>query len=99
MDKKDKLLFSETDICNLFIAQALKTSGWDPMTQIRREVTLTPGPVIVRGNASSRNQKKKNLQITSYPSSPRFPSPSSRPRVMRLASATDFNRGWTMPAS
>ena len=31
------------------------------MRQIRREVTLTPGPVIVRGNMSSRNKKKKKF--------------------------------------
>jgi len=31
------------------------------MRQIRREVTLTPGPVIVRGNLSSRNKKKKKF--------------------------------------
>ncbi|WP_461510090.1 EcoAI/FtnUII family type I restriction enzme subunit R [Rhizobium leguminosarum] len=61
MDKKDKLQLSETDICDLFITPALKTQQWDSMTQIRREVTLTPGPVIVRGNVSSRNQKKKKF--------------------------------------
>ena len=31
------------------------------MRQIRREVTLTPGPVIVRGNMSARNKKKKKF--------------------------------------
>ena len=31
------------------------------MTQILREVTLTPGPVVVRGNMSSRNKKKKKF--------------------------------------
>ncbi|MCA9473900.1 MAG: DEAD/DEAH box helicase family protein [Nitrospira sp.] len=31
------------------------------MKQIRREVTLAPGPIIVRGNVSSRNQKKKKF--------------------------------------
>ena len=31
------------------------------MRQIRREVTLTPGPIIVRGNVSSRNKKKKKF--------------------------------------
>ncbi|MBY5619462.1 EcoAI/FtnUII family type I restriction enzme subunit R [Rhizobium leguminosarum] len=61
MDKKDKLQLSETDICDLFITPALKAQQWDSMTQIRREVTLTPGPVIVRGNVSSRNQKKKKF--------------------------------------
>ena len=50
---------SETDICDLFITPAIKDAGWDPMKQIRREVTLTPGPIVVRGNMSSRNKKKK----------------------------------------
>jgi hypothetical protein len=36
-------------------------AGWNPTTQIRREVTLTPGPVIVRGNMASRNKKKKKF--------------------------------------
>ena len=31
------------------------------MTQIWRAVPLTPGPVIVRGNMSSRNKKKKKF--------------------------------------
>ena len=31
------------------------------MRQIRREVTLTPGTIIVRGNLSSRNKKKKKF--------------------------------------
>jgi type I restriction enzyme R subunit len=52
---------SESDICDLFITPAIKSSNWDPFSQIRREVTLTPGPVIVRGNLSSRNKKKKKF--------------------------------------
>lgn len=52
---------SETDICNLYITPALKDAGWKPFTQIRREVTLTPGPIIVRGNMSSRNKEKKKF--------------------------------------
>ncbi|MCR4029821.1 MULTISPECIES: EcoAI/FtnUII family type I restriction enzme subunit R [Flavobacterium] len=57
-DKKD---LSECDICDLYITPALKNAGWDPFTQIRREVTLTPGPVIVRGEMSARNKKKKKF--------------------------------------
>ena len=57
----DKRTLSESDICDLFISPAIKDAGWDPMTQIRREVTLTPGPVIVRGNVASRNKKKKKF--------------------------------------
>lgn len=61
MDSKEKKGLSEIDICDLFITPAIKIAGWDPMKQIRREVTLAPGPVIVRGNMSSRNKKKKKF--------------------------------------
>ncbi|MFC4271789.1 DEAD/DEAH box helicase [Sneathiella chungangensis] len=61
MDDSEKKKLSESDICDLFISPAIRDAGWDPMTQIRREVTLTPGPVIVRGNMSSRNKKKKKF--------------------------------------
>jgi len=61
MDSKEKKELSEIDICDLFITPHIKQAGWDQLTQIRREVTLTPGPVIVRGNMSSRNKKKKKF--------------------------------------
>lgn len=61
MTKTEKQQLSEIDICDLFITPAIKGAGWDQLTQIRREVTLTPGPVIVRGNLSSRNKKKKKF--------------------------------------
>ncbi len=61
MDSKEKKQLSETDICDLFITPAIKKSGWEPLKQIRREVTLTPGPIVVRGNISSRNKKKKKF--------------------------------------
>ena len=61
MNSKEKKELSETDICDLFITPAIKDAGWDPLKQIRREVTLTPGPVVVRGNVSSRNKKKKKF--------------------------------------
>ena len=61
MDPKEKKELSESDIKAKFITPAIVQAGWDEMTQIRREVTLTPGPVIVRGNLSSRNKKKKKF--------------------------------------
>jgi type I restriction enzyme, R subunit len=57
----DKKTLSEIDVCDLFITPAIKDAGWDPISQIRREVTLAPGPVVVRGNVASRNQKKKKF--------------------------------------
>jgi type I restriction enzyme R subunit len=61
MDSKEKKQLSETDICDLYITPAIRDAGWDAVRQIRREVTLTPGPIIVRGNLSSRNKKKKKF--------------------------------------
>jgi len=61
LDKIHKKELSEIDICDLFITPAIKAAGWDQIKQIRREVMLTPGPVVVRGNMSSRNQKKKKI--------------------------------------
>ena len=43
MTKQEKQQLSEIDICDLFITPAIKSAGWDQLTQIRREVTLAPG--------------------------------------------------------
>lgn len=61
MDKKEKKQLSESDIKAKFITPNVVKAGWDEISQIRREVTLAPGPVIVRGNMSSRNKKKKKF--------------------------------------
>ena len=61
MDSKDKKELSEIDICDLFITPAIKEAGWDQIRQIRCDVPLTPGPVVVRGNMSSRNKKLKKF--------------------------------------
>ncbi len=61
MTKNEKQELSEIDMCDLFITPAIIDAGWDQFIQIHREVTLTPGPVIVRGNMSSRNKKKKKF--------------------------------------
>lgn len=61
MDGINKKDLSEIDICDNFITPAIKNAGWDQYTQIRREVTLTPGPVVVRGEMSARNKKKKKF--------------------------------------
>jgi len=61
MDPKEKKELTESDIRAKFVTPAIVEAGWDEMTQIRREVTLTPGPVVVRGNLSSRNKKKKKF--------------------------------------
>jgi type I restriction enzyme R subunit len=54
----DKLLLSETDIITKLILPAVKQAGWDPMTQLRQEVKLRDGKVIVRGQVGARKTVK-----------------------------------------
>jgi type I restriction enzyme R subunit len=61
LENINKKELSEIDICDLYITPAIKAAGWDQYSQIRREVTLTPGPVVVRGEMSARNKKKKKF--------------------------------------
>ena len=53
--KKD---LSERDICTKFIQPALEKAGWNPITQIREEVSFTDGRIYVKGNLSSRGKEK-----------------------------------------
>ena len=54
----DKKALTEADIITKFIMPAIKDSGWDDMTQIRQEVALRDGKVIVRGNMGVRKTVK-----------------------------------------
>lgn len=54
----DKQRLSETDIISKYILPAVKNAGWDDMTQIRQEVKLRDGKVIVRGQVGARRSVK-----------------------------------------
>jgi type I restriction enzyme R subunit len=43
----DKTKLTETDIITKFILPAIDNAGWDSMTQLRQEVKLRDGKVIV----------------------------------------------------
>lgn len=58
MDTKTKKQLSETDIISKFIMPAVEKAGWDSMTQIRQEVKLRDGKVIVRGQLGVRKTVK-----------------------------------------
>ncbi|GAX61584.1 type I site-specific deoxyribonuclease [Candidatus Scalindua japonica] len=45
MNKKD---LSERDICTKYITPAIEKAGWDIQLQVREEVSLTKGRIIVR---------------------------------------------------
>lgn len=56
--KVNKKKLSETDIISKFIMPAVEQAGWDSMTQIRQEVKLRDGKVIVRGQLGVRKTVK-----------------------------------------
>jgi type I restriction enzyme R subunit len=63
MNNKD---LSERDICSKFISPAVQNAGWDPMMQIREEVSFTKGRIIVRGKLVSRGRAKRADFILYY---------------------------------
>jgi type I site-specific restriction endonuclease len=56
MDQKQ---LSERDICTKYITPALERSGWDILTQIREEFSLTDGRILVRGKLHARAKSKR----------------------------------------
>jgi type I restriction enzyme R subunit len=63
MNKKD---LSETDIRTKLITPAIVKAGWDLNTQIREEVALTAGKVIVRGKQHKRGPVRYADYVVSY---------------------------------
>lgn len=61
----NKKALSETDIISKYIMPAIKLAGWDDMTQIRQEVKLRDGKVVVRGMVAAR-KKVKSADIVLY---------------------------------
>ena len=57
---------SERDICTKYIQPALEKAGWNPLTQIREEVSFTDGRIYVRGNLTSRGKRKRADYILYY---------------------------------
>jgi type I restriction enzyme R subunit len=54
----DKKALSERDICTKYITPAIAKGGWDVQMQVRENVHLTKGRVIVRGKLVTRGTAK-----------------------------------------
>lgn len=65
MEEVNKKELSERDICTKFITPAIKNADWKER-QIREEVKLTNGRIIVKGSTASRGQPKRADYILSY---------------------------------
>ncbi len=47
------------DVCTKLIAPAIERAGWDIQSQVREEVSLTAGRVMVRGRLVARGTAKR----------------------------------------
>jgi type I restriction enzyme R subunit len=54
-----KSTLSERDICSKFIMPALRSAGWDELTQVREEYPISKGRIIVRGRLVSRGAPRR----------------------------------------
>ena len=50
---------SERDVCTKIITPAVERAGWDIQSQVREEVSLTAGRVMVRGQLVARGKAKR----------------------------------------
>ena len=55
----DKKSLSERDICTKFITPAIEKAGWDPMLQMREEVSFTDGRILFRGKRVTRGKTRR----------------------------------------
>jgi type I restriction enzyme R subunit len=62
----DKKALTEQDVRSKFISPAIHAAGWDAMRQLREEVQLTRGRVIVKGKLSTRAEAKRADYVLYY---------------------------------
>jgi type I restriction enzyme R subunit len=62
----DKKVLSERDICTKFITPAIEKAGWDLFLQVREELSLTAGRIIVRGKLHTRAKNKRADYVLYY---------------------------------
>lgn len=51
-------MLSEEDVKRIYITPAIEQAGWDPISQVRQEVHLTKGRIIVRGKIVLQGESK-----------------------------------------
>lgn len=61
----NKTHLTETDIITKYILPAVKDAGWDLVSQVRQEVKLRDGKIVIRGKLASR-VKVKSADIVLY---------------------------------
>jgi len=70
MPELAKKTLNARDVCTKFVTPALLKAGWDIHAQIREEVRLTKGRIIVRGKLVTRGKGKRADYILYYKPNP-----------------------------
>ena len=66
MTEIDKKSLSERDICSKYITPAIKQAGWHLLTQVREEVNITKGRVIVTTNSKPKRAEPRFADYILY---------------------------------
>lgn|GEM_PF-3584853 len=67
VDIFEKKNLTERDICTKYITPAIvETAGWNRDTQLKEELSLTKGKVIVRGKLHRRGEQKRADYVLYY---------------------------------
>jgi type I restriction enzyme R subunit len=62
----NKKALSERDICSKYITPAIEKAGWDIVTQVREELPLNNGRIIIRGKIHTRGTIKRADYVLFY---------------------------------
>ena len=62
----DKKALSEADIRTKYITPAIEQAGWDKMSQMREEYSITAGCIIARGQVCKREEPLKADYVLFY---------------------------------
>lgn len=62
----DKKSLSERDICTKYITPAIEQSGWNRLTQVREEVNITKGRVIVTTGSKPKRAERRVADYILY---------------------------------
>ncbi len=85
---------TEADIITKCVMPAILNAGWDNTTQIRQEVKLRDGKVIVRGKVAAR-RTVKSADIVLY-HKPGIPLPALKPTCCSLPKVSQPKRFGSM---
>ncbi|QKS27249.1 type I restriction enzyme, R subunit [Vreelandella titanicae] len=82
----DKRTLSERDICTKLINPAREQAGWDIQSQVREELPVANGRIIIRGRMHTRAHSRRADYVLNYKRT--SPSQLSKPKITKRHAAS-----------